>query len=584
LAEEPTIEEMLRPVPKQMDALEIAPTSRSIVAVKEWLDDIELIRGRSSYQGVLSKRIKERVASVKKVLDILAIRVEGKGDVEYQKRRNAELQAQLLASQREMTRMSRRIDELQRTLNEVRRYMVTDGQMPKSDKATSPLENMKEEPRRAEQYSAAEEDEVVMRPPIKGVSTPIPSRRNKDNFKNEDAEISRQIVELVAKRKQLRKERANSGNERSADPSPMDNRAQPNKALPKIISNIQVKPPREQPTQSGAELRGNTPQERTTKAMNEWQVVKSKSAKKKEEKASAKSKTGNTKDNTTKKSNEVPGTKTSQKRRRPPRTAAVAIKGITEGFSYASALRSLRDKIVLPELKIEGSHIRKAANGGIIIEIPGEDRSAKADKLKEKIAEVLGDTARVSRPKIRGEIRLIGFDDSVVSDEIADVIAMTGGCRSDEVKVGLIRPMANGLYTAWVGCPIGAAIKASASSKIKIGWTVAKIELLKSRPIQCYRCWGKGHLRAQCRADIDLSKTCYRCGTEGHPAAECKNEVACALCKLQGRSSEHRVGSTLCGADFTLKGKRDQSRKGLIPMEVEEPARRAVDEESSNDE
>jgi len=358
---------MLRPVPKQLDALEIAPTSRSIVAIKEWLEDIELIRGRSSYQGVLSKRIKERVATVKRVLDILAIRVEGKGDVEYQKRRNAELQAQLLASQREITRMGRRIDELQRTLVEVRRYMVTDGQVPKSDKATSPLESMREEPGRPqrgrqshkEALSAAEEDAVIMRPPIKGVSTPIPVSRNKSNFKNENAELSRQIVELVARRKQLRKDKANTGSERSADPSPMDNRSQPKKLLPKVISNIQVVPPREEAKQRETESKKDDLKKGkvivgSMEAADEWKVVRNKStrrkataAKKQEEKVLGKSKSGITKGNSDAKGSEMLDVATAQRRRRPSRTAAVAIKGIVEGFSYASALKSLRDKIAL---------------------------------------------------------------------------------------------------------------------------------------------------------------------------------------------------------------------------------------------
>jgi len=190
--DEPTIEEMLHPVPRQLDALEIVPTAQSATSAREWLEDIELIRGRSSYQGVFSKRIRERVTAIKQVMKILTTRIESKrGDVEYLRRRNAELQAQLLVSQREIARMSRRLDELQRTTDELRKYMVTDGRIPKSDKATSPLEKA--------------EDAVVMRPPIKGVSAPIPIQGNKNTVKQEDAEISRQIVELVARRKQLQR-------------------------------------------------------------------------------------------------------------------------------------------------------------------------------------------------------------------------------------------------------------------------------------------------------------------------------------------------------------------------------------------
>lgn len=203
---------------------------------------------------------------------------------------------------------------------------------------------------------------------------------------------------------------------------------------------------------------------------------------------------------------------------------------MTEGFSYAEAIKNLREKIALPELDIRESHIRKAANGGVIIEIPGADRVNKAEKLKAKVAEVLGASAKVSRPSVKGELRIIGFDDSVVVDEIADVVAMAGKCRVDEVKVGTIRAMTNGLYSAWVQCPLSAAITASQPGKIHIGWTVARVELLKARPTLCYRCWGKGHVQAQCRSKTDRSCACYRCGEEGPPGNWMSKP--CGVCTL----------------------------------------------------
>lgn len=71
---------------------------------------------------------------------------------------------------------------------------------------------------------------------------------------------------------------------------------------------------------------------------------------------------------------------------------------------------------------------------------------------------------------------------------------------------------------------------------------------------------------------------------EGHPAAECTNPIACALCKQQERSFDHRVGSAQCGADFSGKGRKNQVQGVPTPMEVDVPARRAVDNETSDDE
>lgn len=38
------------------------------------------------------------------------------------------------------------------------------------------------------------------------------------------------------------------------------------------------------------------------------------------------------------------------------------------------------------------------------------------------------------------------------------------------------------------------------------------VELLKARPLQCFKRWGYGHTKNKCTAEIDRSGICYRCG------------------------------------------------------------------------
>lgn len=83
--------------------------------------------------------------------------------------------------------------------------------------------------------------------------------------------------------------------------------------------------------------------------------------------------------------------------RRAPRTAAIAIKGIGEDFSYAEALKKARQNISTSDLGIEETRIRKSANGAVIIEIPGKEGNNKADQLRNKLVEVLGKDAVVTR-------------------------------------------------------------------------------------------------------------------------------------------------------------------------------------------
>jgi len=373
---EPTIEETLRPVPDCLEEIEDAPTMQSAASALEWLEDIETIRGRSSYQGVLSRRIKERVAALRKVLEVIAVRVEEKGDIECLKRRNQELQGQLLNSQREIKRMDKRISDLQKTIGDLRSMIINDEGIRKMDKATSPMKSMA-----VKSYQKMETDEPVeedfppaIRPPIKGVSKIIPEGRNsftKGQNMREDALLSQQIVELVSRRKLIRERLEGSPKTRS----PIDTR----KKGPKIISNIQLVPPKKPAEIDQVGLAQTTDQKReqkmvpgsaTLEGSSEWIQVMSHGRRKKENK---KQKLANQASGTGGNSQDKAGdlkknpwgndkAKPQGIRRRPPRTAAVAIKGLEANFSYAEALKRLREQISLPELVIDKSHVMSRGN------------------------------------------------------------------------------------------------------------------------------------------------------------------------------------------------------------------------------
>lgn len=97
---------------------------------------------------------------------------------------------------------------------------------------------------------------------------------------------------------------------------------------------------------------------------------------------------------------------------------------------------------------------------------------------------------------MKGEMRIFGFDESVSVDDVRHDVSKAGDSLAKKVDVGPIRRMSNELYTVWVRCPLAAAIHISPESKFKIGWTVARVELLKARPTQCYKCWQIGHSKS----------------------------------------------------------------------------------------
>jgi len=273
----------------------------------------------------------------------------------------------------------------------------------------------------------------------------------------------------------------------------------------------------------------------------------------------------------------------SKPRRRAPRTAAVAIRCKDSQCSYAKILTEARNKVSLTSLGIETSKVRKAASGGIIIEIPGADRTQKAENLLGKLQEVFhdrkeGEEVIVSRPIIKGEIRIIGLDDSVDNAEIRRVVAENGNCKTEEMRVSQIRTMTNGMGLAWVQCPLATAIRLGNLKKLRIGWSTAKVELLRTRPTQCFKCWEYGHTMAACSSTEDRSSRCYKCGETGHRVAQCQNNPHCLLCASQKKESAHRLGSGQCSANKVpgkiLKRQPTNRAVTVAVTTTEDPVRR----------
>ncbi|XP_024875987.1 uncharacterized protein LOC112457258 [Temnothorax curvispinosus] len=231
-------------------------------------------------------------------------------------------------------------------------------------------------------------------------------------------------------------------------------------------------------------------------------------------------------------------------RRRASKTAAISITSLNSDISYADILKTARDRISLDNMGIEDSRIRRGLNGGVIIEIPGSDGASKADLLARKLREVLNTKARIARPTVMGEFRLWNFDDSISLTEITNIISVRGDCDEQDIKLGTIRCMNNGLCSIWAKCPLTAAIKLTATDRIKIGWTVARVELLKARPIQCFKCWRFGHVKNTCEFPEDRAGSCFKCGSRQHRISTCDEPACCVVCKNAGGLHDHRLSST----------------------------------------
>lgn len=255
---------------------------------------------------------------------------------------------------------------------------------------------------------------------------------------------------------------------------------------------------------------------------------------------------------------------------RPPRSSAVVItlkpEAEKRGVTFANVLTKARDGIDLPSLSITGLKFRTAATGARILEVPGASSGDKADTLAHKIRETLGEeVAIVSRPVKCAELRITGLDDSVTPDDVAVAVARDGGCQTEGVKVGVIRPTPRGVSSVWVRAPVAAVKKIGKLGRLLIGWVSARAEVLQPRTLRCYRCLQSGHVRAQCTAEADRSEECYRCGKPGHKANACTDTAKCSVCAAANRPADHRLGSKACSPP-KMKKRGPRAATALAPV------------------
>ncbi|XP_039315378.1 uncharacterized protein LOC120359958 [Solenopsis invicta] len=231
-----------------------------------------------------------------------------------------------------------------------------------------------------------------------------------------------------------------------------------------------------------------------------------------------------------------------------PKRAAIVLTAVDGAkISVADALAKVRNQIDLRSMGITSLRPRRALTGAIMYEVPGEQSQEGAERLESRLREILNpEEVKVSRPIKTAELRLSGLDDLTDVQDVAEAMARVGGCAALEVQVGTIRRPRNGLGSVWLRCPAAAARKLAQAGSVQVGWVMARVEALRPRPAQCYRCLRAGHTIGSCDSPVDRSNLCYRCGQSGHVASRCEEALRCPVCADLGRPAEHRFGGPAC--------------------------------------
>lgn len=442
----------------EKDYIENMTASDVAAMALEYLEHVETIRTKcGTMQGALSGELKRRKISLDNMIKVLQAKAEENGDPIFLKAKIDEL---IKKNREEERRKSNEINELKEIVNTLKKEnkeMKRELKLIKEDMKRREETQIVTRQEEAEVHTYRNDDDAlenpvysvmpstrnetpsstgegpVMRPPLKGRSTPIPN----SSLKKEESIKIREKVERVGKRMDI-----------------------------KVKENIQIKPPRkevrtmdiyeekvDQEKEENMEWEegGTDWKEETYKSEGQIKdgdgdmqdgVIENKGRVKKKEGWSEVVRKGNKKKRlqeekkiVTKKSNP-----SSEVKRKLPRTAAVSIKGdVGQGFSYADALRKARTRIKMDELQIEAPRIRKGLNGATIIEISGPDCGNKAQHLANKLQEVLSEEkAIITTPIIKGDLRITGLEESIDKEDIRWAIEEEGGCEGKDVKVGEI--------------------------------------------------------------------------------------------------------------------------------------------------
>jgi len=162
------------------------------------------------------------------------------------------------------------------------------------------------------------------------------------------------------------------------------------RGVPRIISDVQLVPPRINTTRED-----EMDESEAISDQEDWPPIAGRSRSKSKVKiptpakhsrkaGGGKSKISSGEENARQRSSLYSG---STPRRRPPKNAAVTIRTNPDGPFYAEIIKQARERVNFKELGITNPRMRRAANGGILIEILGSEETAKADALASRLRE-----------------------------------------------------------------------------------------------------------------------------------------------------------------------------------------------------
>lgn len=158
-------------------------------------------------------------------------------------------------------------------------------------------------------------------------------------------------------------------------------------------------------------------------------------------------------------------------------------------------------------------------------------------------------------------MKITQIDCSTTEIQIVNAIATYGGCLPADIKVGEIRYSQRGNGSVIAQCPAKVANGLVELGRIKLGWSVARVELMPQKINRCFKCWETGHFINNCKSTVDRSFDCFNCGEMGHKTKDCTERSSCPICKSRNKPYLHQCGRTGCSLLTETDANRDQIQR-----------------------
>lgn len=208
-------------------------------------------------------------------------------------------------------------------------------------------------------------------------------------------------------------------------------------------------------------------------------------------------------------------------------------------------MREAREKISLEDWGMTHLAMKQTRNGSLLCEFPRAGGHVQADVIARELQEIMGGVAVVARPVKRGEIRVVGLDDSATPQEVARALRVAVERPETDFQVGEIRRSAMCLGALWVRCPLESVLRLEKLGWVQVGWLRVRIQLMRDRPLQCFKCLVYGHLAFSCRSNTQ------RVSTSG----------------VGGPDTTHSSAPQIyCGARFARRSPRQHGKTGTPPF------------------